>query len=102
MRIHILPFLLGFILLGAFSHEAAQRIRDRGADAATPAPMRQTNMPKQLRALADGMEAGDMDMANAHGDGIAPLPAFIPERDGGNCVTGAPVHGGQQVCAWAI
>jgi hypothetical protein len=102
MRIHILPFLLGFILLGAFSHEAAQRIRDRGADTATPAPMRQADMPKQLRALADGAEAGDMDMANAHGDGIAPLPAFIPERDGGSCATGVSTYGGQQVCAWAI
>jgi len=74
MRSNVLPLLLGFILLGALGHSAAQRVR--GQDAAAPAPARQASMPKQLRALAD---VGAMDATRA--GAIAPLPVFVPDQE---------------------
>ena len=74
MHKNVLPLLLGFILLGALGHGAAQRVRGQGADA--PAPARQANPPKQLRATDN---AGALDAPRA--GAIATLPVFIPGQD---------------------
>lgn len=78
MRIHILPFFFGFALLGALGHEAVNRI---DGPAPAPAPLHQAGAPRQLPAL---------DLNGPHDGAIAPLPAFVLERDG------------QSVGAWAI
>jgi len=102
MRIHVLPLLLGFVLLGALSHEGVDRIKGLGASAAAPAPVQQADALRQLRALSDGAGAADMGMDAAHAGGIAPLPAFVPEQDDESCASGAVVRGGSQICVWAI
>ena len=105
MHKNVLPLLLGFILLGALGRATAPRNGAAGAAAPAQAPLRQANTPKQQSALAGArtMDAGRMD-------GIAPLPAFIPEQEvtgevtgkGAACATAAPVQDGQHVCVWAI
>jgi len=85
MRVHILPFFLGFALLGALSHEAVNRIYGSAPSndrMTAPASPHQAGTPRQLRAL---------DLNDSHDSrAIAPLPAFVLERDG------TSVH------AWAI
>lgn len=83
MRIHILPFFLGFALLGALSHEAVNRIYGSApsSDRATaPVPLHPAGAPRQLRAL---------DLNGSRDGAIAPLPAFV-------------VEDGKSVHAWAI
>ena len=74
MHKNVLPLLFGFILFGAMGHGAAQRVRGQGADA--PAPARQADPPKLLRALDD---AGALDAPRA--GAIATVPVFIPDQD---------------------
>ncbi len=76
MRIYILPFFLGFALLGALSHEAVNRIYGPAPSSdgvAVPAPLHQAAAPRQLRAL---------DRNGSRDDAMAPLPAFVLDRDG--------------------
>lgn len=101
MRIHILPILLGFTLLGAVSHEAANRLNHPGAVAATPqvqaAPAPELRMPKQLRAL------DPQTRLDPRGAAVAPLPAFVVEHHNRGCASATPqLQGEQQACAWAI
>lgn len=95
MRIHILPILLGFTLLGAVSHEAVNRLNHPGATPqvqAAPAP--EAAMPKQLRAF---------DPQTRPDAGIAPLSAFVVEHRNRGCASATPqLQGEQQACAWAI
>ncbi|WP_157572609.1 hypothetical protein [Nevskia soli] len=98
MRIHTLPILLGFTLLGAVSHEAANRLNHPGAAAAMPrvqaAPAPEAAMPKQLRAF---------DPQTRPDAGIAPLSAFVVEHRNRGCASATPqLQGEQQACAWAI
>ena len=102
MRIHILPILLGFTLLGAVSHEAANRIKHPGTAAAMPqvqvAPAPELRMPKQLRALDPETRLDPRRDAS-----IAPLPAFVVEHRSHGCASATPLlQGEQQACAWAI
>ncbi|MDB5976834.1 MAG: hypothetical protein JWR07_3594 [Nevskia sp.] len=102
MRIHILPILLGFTLLGAISHEAANRLNHPGVAAATPrvqtAPAPELRMPKQLRALDP-----ETRLDRRRDAGFAPLPAFVIEHRNRGCASVTPLlQGEQQACAWAI
>jgi hypothetical protein len=102
MRIHILPILLGFTLLGAVSHEATNRLSHAGAAVATPqmqaAPAPEARMPKQLRALDP-----ETRLDKQRDAGFAPLPAFVIEHRNRGCASAAPLsQGEQQACAWAI
>jgi hypothetical protein len=79
-RYGLVPFLFGFLLLGAMSH--APRQRQRAPQLAAPAPA--VPAPHLQRALA-----------GSPGAAIAPLPAYVPEPDDAGCA-------GIRVCAWAI
>ena len=74
MRSRVLPFLLGFILLGTFSHAAARHGGDHPVTPAAPAAGAATrlNLPKQLRASDEVVPPGQ-------DAGMAPLPAFVPD-----------------------
>lgn len=102
MRIHMVPILLGFTLLGAVSHEAANRINHPGAAVATPqvqaAPAPELRMPKQLRAFDP-----ETRLDTPRDAAIAPLPAFVVEHRNRGCASATPLlQGEQQACAWAI
>jgi hypothetical protein len=76
----LIPFLFGFLLLGAVKHPSAHR--DRGAHAAAPA------RPAPAPQLRGALERQD-DAAT-----IAPLPVYVTAPDDTACT-------GIRVCNWS-
>ena len=74
----LIPFLFGFLLLGAMRHPAQHH--ERAAAPATQA----APAPRLTRALAVEADAAT----------IAPLPVYVPEPDDSGCI-------GIRVCHWS-
>lgn len=69
IRNGLMPFLFGFLLLGAVSHPPARHDRQHAAGAPAQRP---AFSPRQLRVFADGEAAMQV---------MAPLPDYVPELD---------------------
>ncbi len=77
MRSPVLPFLIGFVVLGALGQGAARQV-DAGAAAAPrtqPQPLPRAELPGQLRASAGAPGAAPPPDA-----GLVPVPAYVPEQ----------------------
>jgi len=77
LKYGLIPFLFGFLLLGAMRQPAGRH--DRTAPVAQPAPA-----PHLSRALARQVDAAT----------IVPLPVFVPQPDDAGCI-------GIRVCSWS-
>jgi hypothetical protein len=82
LKYGFIPFLFGFLLLGAMSHQPGHR--DHGARTAAPA-----TPPAQAPRLTRAALAQQPDAAT-----IAPLPVYVPEPDDSGC-------SGIRVCHWS-
>lgn len=77
MRSPVLPFLIGFVVLGALGQGAARQV-DAAAAAAPrvqPQPLPRASLPGQLRA-----SAGEPGAAPSQDAGLVPVPAYVPEQ----------------------
>lgn len=76
-----IPFLFGFLLLGAMNQGRAHH--DHGARTAAPA-LPQVQEPRRLSTLAEESDAAT----------IMPLPVYVQETDDSGC-------SGIRVCHWS-
>jgi hypothetical protein len=81
LKYGFIPFLFGFLLLGAMNHPAGHR--EHGARTAAPAAQ-PAQAPRLQRALTQESDAAT----------IAPLPVYVPEPDDTGC-------SGIRVCHWS-
>jgi hypothetical protein len=99
VRIHLIPLLIGFVLLGALSH-SVQLHFTKAADAAMP-PAEQAALPQRLSAVSNEM-GDELETGLPSTAVIAPVPLFIRGEGFDRCAAAVPAGGGQYVCSWAL